>query len=276
MLKRIFILPLVLLFIGFNSCKDKLQEVDYNPNVISAKDYIRAEDAVLEIVNAFFKGIHDTAVINSGFGYIDACSVRYYPEGDSMTYGYGTVNRLCQDNKFRRGLFRVMFTGDIFEVGVIANINTDSLFVDDLLYEATMDVENLGSNNNDLQEYTIKVTSSLLILPDTNEVNGVSITTDFSMEWAEGFLTPDVHEDDLYLLSGTATGLSSDLYSFSVIITDPLTNYLDCHWIFSGLSQLTVPEAEYPTGSIDYILSDGCFNEMHFLFNDNLFFEMIK
>jgi hypothetical protein len=268
----LFLLPLLWL----SACKDKLTEVDYNPNILSSKDYIRAEDAILEIVNAFFKGIHDTLIINNGYGYIDACDVIYYPSENSMIFGYGNVNRLCQDNKFRRGLFNVTFSGQVFLEGVTANIITDSLFVDDFLIEATMEIQNLGINDNNLPEYSLKVISGLIMIPDTTKINGVNLSTDFYMVWAEGSLTPPIHEDDIYLISGTASGVSSDGFEFSVDIQEPITDYVDCFWISQGINQITVPSAEFPTGDIDYITEDGCYNEFHFYFNDNLFYDFIK
>jgi len=276
MFKRIILLPVLLLVLCLTSCKDKTHEVDYNPNVSSSKDYIRAEDAVLEIVNAFFKGVNDTAVNNNGYAYIDACSVRMYPEQDSMNFNYGAVDRLCQDNKFRRGHFDVKFTGNIFDVGVTANIVTDSLLVDDMPVEATILITNLGLNNDNLQEYTLQVTSSRIYLPDTNITNYTSITTNFTMLWEEGWQTPEIHEDDIFLMSGNASGLSKNLIDFSVSIQEPLVNQLDCWWISSGISLINVPAAEFPDGTIDYILEDGCFNEMHFYFNENLFYDFIK
>ena len=276
MFKRIISLAILLLSAALFSCTDQSGEIDYNPNVLAAKDYIRAEDAALEILNAFFKGTHDTAVINSGFNYIDACSVRYYPDGDSMTFGYGEVNRLCQDNKFRRGRYKAEFSGDVFDEGVVADLKTDQLFVDDLAYEITMLITNQGLNISNHPEYRVQITSSLLILPDTTKIHGVSITSDWTMEWAEGYLTPTIHEDDTYMVSGTASGLSSDLFQFSVAIQEALRDYLDCNWISTGFSQFTVPEAAYPTGTIDYLTEDGCFNEFHFYFNENLFYEFIK
>lgn len=261
---------------GIFSCTEQSGEINYNPNVLSAKDYVKAEDAVLEILNAFFKGIHDTVVMNCGFNYIDACSVRYYPESDSMTFGYGEVNRLCQDNKFRRGVYGVKFSGEVFDEGVTADLATDELFVDDMPYASAMVITSLGPNISNHPEYRIQVTSSLLTLPDTTVVNGVSITTDWIMEWSEGYLSPAVHEDDTYMITGIASGISSDLLEFSVEIQEPLRDYLDCHWISTGLNQLTVPSATYTTGTIDYLNEDGCNNEFHFYFNDNLFYEVIK
>jgi hypothetical protein len=276
MFKRIIFLPALLLVFWLTSCKDKTNEVDYNPNVSSAKDYIRAEDAVLEIVNSFFKGVYDTAVINHGYDYIDACSVRMYPDQDSMIYNYGTVDRLCQDDKFRRGHFDVKFTGNIFDVGVTANIITDSLLVDDLPIETNMLITNLGLNSDNLQEYNLQVTSSCIYLPDTNITNYTSVTTNFILLWEEGWQTPEIHEDDIFLISGNASGLSKDQIDFSISIQEPLVNQLDCWWISSGTSQITVPTAEFPDGTIDYILEDGCHNEMNFYFNDNLFYDFIK
>jgi hypothetical protein len=272
----IIILLSLLPLLWLSSCNDNSSEVDYNPNVLSSKDYIRAEDALFEIVNAFFKGIRDSLVVNYGYGYIDACDVSYHPEDNSMNFGYGNINRLCQDNKFRRGRFSATFSGQYLVEGVRANIITDSLFVDDYLIEANMEIQNLGINNNNLPEFSLKLISSLIMLPDTAKINGVNLTTDFLMVWAEGSLTPPIHEDDLYLISGTSSGVSSDGYEFSTEIQEPLSDYVDCFWISRGMNQITVPSAQFPTGDIDYIIEDGCYNQFYFYFNDNLFYDIIK
>jgi hypothetical protein len=267
---------LLLSLIWLNSCKDKSSEIDFNPNVLSSKDYVRGEDAILEIVNAFLKGIYDTLVCNNGYGHIDACDVCLDIPNNSMTFGYGPVNRLCLDDKFRRGLFRASFTGEIFIEGVTASLVTDSLFVDDLPVEASIQIRNLGINDNNLPEYSLKVISSSIMLPDSNRVNGVSITTDFIMVWAEGSESPPIHEDDIYHIRGTASGVSSDGVAFSLEIQEPLVNDIECFWISQGFSRIHVPVAKFTTGDIDYIIEDGCFNEIYFYFNDNLFYDVIK
>jgi hypothetical protein len=275
-MKKIMIILSFLPLIWLSACKEKLTEVDYNPNVLSSKDYIRAEDAVFEIVNIFFKGVYDTAVVNHGYGVIDQCTVSYSSAENLLNFSYGTYNKHCDDYKDRKGQFNANFSGQIFEEGVIATIITDSLFVDDSLVVANLEITNLGLNNDNLPEFSLKVLSGLIRFPDTTKMNGVSITTDFVMVWAEGSATPADLEDDMYSITGNASGLSCDLYEFSVIIQDPLLDYLDCFWISQGTSQITVPAGEFPTGTIDYIISDGCFNEMYFYFNDNLFYDKIK
>lgn len=274
--KSIILILLLLPLLWLSYCKTESTEVDYNPNVLTSKDYIRAEDEVYEIVNAFLKGIYDSLVVNDGYGYIDACEVIYEQGDNALIFSYGEVNRMCQDNKFRRGLFNADFSGDVFSVGVTATIKTDSLFVDDYLIEASMKIKNLGLNGNNLPQFSLIVDTSLVMLPDTTKTNGVSLKTEFLMVWEEGSLTPAVHEDDLYLITGTASGVSSEGYEFSTTVLDPLYNYVDCFWISQGINQITVPSASVPTGEIDYILDDGCFNEFYFYFNDNLFYDVIK
>jgi hypothetical protein len=267
---------LFLPMLWLSSCDTNSSELDYNPNVSASKDYIRAEDAIMEIVNSFFKGLNDSLVINNGYGYIDACDVSLHPSTNSIDFGYGPVDRLCQDNKFRRGSFNATFTGPLFLGWTIADIETDSLFVDYFLVEASIQIQYLGINQISVPEYSLKVISSNIMLPDTAKINGVNLTANFQLIWIEGSLTPPIHEDDLYLITGGSSGISSDGIEFSTEIQDSLYNYVDCFWISRGINQITVPSAAIQTGDIDYITEDGCFNEVHFYFNDNLFYDFIK
>lgn len=272
----ILVLVLLLPLLWLASCDDESKEVDFNPNISASKDYVRAEDAILEIVNSFFKGIHDSLVVNYGYGFIDVCDVSYHPSGNYINFGYGPVNRLCQDGKMRRGLFTATFTGQLFDDWTLADIVTDSLFVDDLLTEANMQIQKLGLNDNDLPEYSLKVTSTNIMLPDSAKINGVRMTTDYILVWAEGSNTATVHEDDLYLISGTAAGFSTDGIEFLTAVQDTLYDYVECFWISSGIDRITVPSASFPTGDIDYITGDGCNNAINFYFDDNLFYDVIK
>ena len=275
--RNLLIVSIISLITGiiFYSCDDKINEVNYNPNVLSAKDYIRAEDALFEIVNVFLKGVHDTAVIKHGYRYIDSCTVRFFPSEDLIIFGYGAVDRFCTDSKFRRGRVIAEFDGDVFLEGVTASLVTDSLFVDDIPYEVNLTITNLGINADNYPEFSLQLISSYYILQDTNETHGISLAADFNMIWTEGISSPE-HEDDTYMINGEASGTSSDLYEFSVNIEEPLRNHLDCFWIISGISQITVPSGGIETGTIDYITVDNCNNEMNFYFNDNFFYEVIK
>ena len=198
-MKNVLLLIAVLLII-LPSCKDNAgSEIDYNPNVLSSKDYIRGEDAIFEVVNSFFKGVNDSLVNRNGYNYIDNCDVTYKPALNDLVFGYGTVNRFCQDSKFRRGNFTASFSGEMFAENVVASITTDSLFVDDLLVEIKMEITNLGLNAENKNEFSLVVDSSNIMLPDTTKILGVRINTNFLMVWEFGSSTIPIHEDDMFL-----------------------------------------------------------------------------
>jgi hypothetical protein len=202
--------------------------------------------------------------------------VCYFPEDQLLTFGYGDVNRMCTDNKFRRGLFKAYFDGPVFEQGVKASLLTEELYVEDSLVEAKLDVYYEGLNASDFPQYQVNVEYCKIRLVDTNTVRRVTISADFEMTWQEGYLTPSIHEDDTYYFMGNASGVSSDGYQFGVEITVPLENFVDCNWIISGMSEITVPSATIPAGDIDYLTDDGCNNEVRFYFNENMFFDILK
>jgi hypothetical protein len=276
MKKLIFALLICITFTGLVSCKKDRTEINYSPGVVSSKDYVRAEDAMFEIVNTYFKGILDTLVIEHCYGYIDNCEICWYPQDSLLTFGYGSVDRMCQDNKFRRGSFYAKFDGQKWDEGVTAWITTEQLYVDDSLVEAKMEITNNGLNNSNFQEYALKVDYCIYKLQDSLKINPVVMSSDLTMQWIEGSSTPAVHEDDAYLISGTASGTSSDGYAFTVQIQDPLTDYVDCFWLEKGLSTIDVPASDYPDGEIDYVTDDGCADLLHFYFNNNLFYDIIK
>jgi hypothetical protein len=273
-LTRYFIIPLLISLVA--SCvEDTNEEVDYNPNVLSSKDYVYSEDAILEVMNAFLKGFNDTNVVQNGYGYIDNCDVVYSPSLSRLSFGYGDVDRYCQDDKFRRGSFVVNFNGPMFDPGIIGTLQTDSLFVNSNLVDCTISIENLGTGDNGLPVYAVRVTSSLIQIPDTSTFRTTTLQTDYRMEWSQGSSTPAIHEDDIYRISGTASGISSYGQEYSLEITNLLENAVDCFWISQGNSRITVPGATIVDGDIDYIASDGCFNKVYFFFNENQFFDYI-
>lgn len=271
--------PLILLMaviLMFPSCEEDGTETDYNPNVKSSRDYIYAEDIYFEVVNVFLKGITDTAVLNSYYNYLDNCAIYYQPVLKRMQFDYGNVNRWCPDNKFRRGKFIATFDGGLFTEGSSVVIQLDSLTVDEELIEGNLSCEFLGTGTNGKHQIIFRLTDGLITLNDTVNVSTIFFESEYTFTWEEGQSTPALHEDDIFSVSGTASGRSVDQYAFEIMISDPLIDALDCFWIVSGTHQITVPGASVVTGSIDYITSDNCFYQVNFLFGESEFYDYLK
>jgi hypothetical protein len=260
----------------FISCSDKGSETDFNPNVKSSKEFIFTEDILFEIINIYFKGITDTAVLGSGNNYIDTCDIHYFPSQEKMTFDYSGGNRWCPDNKLRRGRFHAQFNGPLFTQGTTVAFSIDSLFVDDNRVDGIMNSEFLGTDNSGKEQFTFQVSQGMISLYDTVQPSVIYFETDYLLTWEEGQLTPENHEDDMLLVTGNAMGKSIDGVDFELTIQEPLTNYLDCFWLATGTHRMKVPSAQVTEGSIDYITSDACFYRVNFLFGESEFYEYLK
>lgn len=275
-MKKILYLFIALgLVLFYPSCKENTgSEINYNPNVLSSKDFVRGEDEIFEIVNIFFKGVYDSLVNQSGYNNIDNCDVSYRPAENALIFGYGNYNHKCDDGKYRRGDISATFSGEIFVPDVTAHIVTHDLYVDEKAIYVVADIENLGLNNQNLTEFTLVVDTSNIILDDTTKATGVMINLDYLLVWQEGYNTPSYNGDDMFLVSGTGSGISTDNYKFNLSIQQPFEDWLDCFWLDNGTNQITVPVADITTG--DIIKEDTCSNLYYYYFNGNTFYDAIK
>jgi hypothetical protein len=268
------LLPLVVLFLG--SCNEKGSETDYNPNVNSSKEFIFAEDILFEMVNIYFKGVTDTAVLGSGYKKIDSCNILYIPSEDKMIFDYGGWNHWCPDKKLRRGKFHASFNGPLFTQGTLVTFTIDSLFVDENLVEGNMNSEFLGLDNSGKHQLSFQVSQGKITLNDTVNVSVIHFETDYMLTWEEGQQTTGIHEDDMLLVTGNGSGRGVDQFDFELFIQEPLKDYIDCFWIQAGMHRITLPNAQVRDGSIDYITTDGCFYRVNFYFGESEFFEHLK
>lgn len=277
MKKSLILMILLTAFLSaFFSCKDTNNETDYNPNVRSSKDLIYAEDLLFEVINIYFQGITDSAVLNSRYAYLDNCSIEYLPDADSMHFHYGPVNRWCPDNKFRRGAVYAHFTGPLFTEGSQVSLITDSLFVDDDHIEGQFHSEFLGNDGQGRKRFSISTDSCRVTLKDTLKLSVIRFSCDYTITWVEGAQTPNDHSDDMLAATGTVNGKSTDNYDFQSDITDPLVDFIGCNWIERGIHQISTPSAQVTTGTIDYISDDECNYAVNFYFGESYFYDYLK
>jgi hypothetical protein len=72
-------------------------------------------------------------------------------------------------------------------------------------------------------------------------------------------------------MTGSAHGISSDSYQFSLQISSPLVDDLNCPWLRDGLMQVSIPGVDVPSGTIQYMNSSKCDNRVTYDFQGNLF-----
>lgn len=169
----------------------------------------------------------------------------------TLTIDFGASNCLCIDGKYRRGKIIANLSGKYREPATVITVTPVQYYVNNNYIQGTKTITNMGpigtyGGNHNLV-YNIVVSNA-----SVTTANGtISWNSTRTREWIEGESThwPYWH-DDVYLISGSATGIDINGNGFTVNITSPLRVALDCKWIESGTLDI-IPDGR-PTRTVDF------------------------
>ncbi len=148
-----------------------------------------------------------------------------------LTIDFGDTNCLCNDGRYRRGIILVSFTGRYYHQGTIITTTFDEYYVNDNQIEGTKTVTNMGFNDLGNMYWNIVVNGVITL---TGDGGTITWNSQRGREWIEGIVTPFNRWDDIYLITGTATGVRANGLSWTRTITNPLRIKLACRFIVSG------------------------------------------
>jgi hypothetical protein len=172
-----------------------------------------------------------------------------------VTIDFGTTNCECADGRKRRGKIIATWTGRYRDQGTVIIITFDNYFVNDNQVKGTHKTTNLGLNNNARPVFKIEVDGSIV---KANNGGTITWTSTRQREWLQGFHTPLNILDDIYAITGTASGTLASGQAYTIAITQPLLRNMSCYWFESGKVEVT-PEGRL-TRMLDYG-SSGCDNK---------------
>lgn len=176
---------------------------------------------------------------------------------------YGTTNCLCGDGRNRRGKIITTYSGKYRDAGTVITHTFSNFYVNDYQILGTKTVTNMGNNSSGNPYFIISVNGSVV------KPTGGTITWTSSRvrEWIEGSSTWML-SDDVYLITGTASGTNAAGTGFTASIGTPLRVELTCPRIVSGTIDFT-PDGK-PTRSINYG-SGACDNQATVTINGNTY-----
>ncbi len=150
---------------------------------------------------------------------------------------FGADNCLCYDGKYRRGKILVSYSGRYRDSASSHTITFDNYYVNNYKVDGTQTVINNGHNANGNLTFTVQVNS--VITDSTGKT--LSYTSTRTREWVAGESTGGLFgwADDVYSITGTASGTAFDGTQFTSNITSALIVALNCHWIEKGTIQFT-------------------------------------
>jgi hypothetical protein len=165
----------------------------------------------------------------------------------SITIDFGNTNCLCLDGRNRRGIIVATYTGKYRDAGTVINITFQNYYVNDFHISGTKTITNQGLNQANNLVYKVEVDGS--VEKPNNGGTFTWISTRYR-EWKAGASTPLNVLDDVYSITGNASGVNPDGSEYTLTATTALVRKMNCRWFESGIIELTQPNV--PKITLDY------------------------
>jgi hypothetical protein len=239
---RFFLLILVAAFINFTSCTKESSPIEQtsvdlvDDNAVSdvAFDdvYSTVDNATIILENALGKGGLKSATISAA----DSCpsvtvnnvSPGVWPKIITVDYGAGCTGFY---GSTRKGKIIITVSERRSVTGATRTVTFDNYYFNNIKVEGTKVITNLGPNDNQNIEISVKLTGGKLTLPDGKSIERAF---DHKREWIAGFATKTIWDDEC-LITGTATGKNINNVGYTNTIISPLHWKRVCEFMVSGV-----------------------------------------
>lgn len=260
--KSIILLASALLVLG--ACRKDKEDEDLDLDYTSASDNARAEDAFSDMLNEVDKAVDANGLRGTDADCDPVVTFDTLSSPRTITIDFGSENCTANNGRTRRGRILVSYTGRYRDEGTVITITPDNYYVNDHHVQGTKTVTNLGTNNEGHLHFSVSVNGTVTA-PDgswtaTHQANRVRT-------WIEGEGTANIF-DDVYLITGSGSGVNRNGNAYSVNITTALRVQVGCPWITAGTVEV-LPEGR-PTRTIDYG-NGSCDGTFTVTVNDNTF-----
>jgi hypothetical protein len=174
---------------------------------------------------------------------------------DTIHINFGSSNCTGNDGRQRRGEIIVYYSGHYRDSASVHTIGFNNYYVNDNQVLGTKTVTNLGHNSAGHLVYDINVAGQIVL---ANNGGTVTWNSQRQREWTQGESTL-LWSDDVYSVTGTASGTGANGHNFTVNITSPLIRNMSIgcrrHFV-QGTFDLTpdnkpVRTVDFGTGTCD-------------------------
>jgi hypothetical protein len=196
---------------------------------------------VVDNVSSTEDGIRENEI-----GCIDTIIVDTVSVPRSILIDFGNDDCTGEDGRIRKGQILATFTGRYREEGTIITVTPQNYTVNGYSLSGSKTITNLGENSDGHLHYSISVDGSITA-PGNSWTS--SWESNRTRTWIEGESTATIW-DDVYEITGSASGVSRNGVNYDIIVTSPLRAEIGCRWIVSG-SMTLVPEG-YDQRVIDF------------------------
>ncbi len=233
--KRILSIAL-LSALGFSYTACRKNDRDNDKDTTSSRDNASAENAFAGIFKSIAEYTDSSSYLRAGCASFTVDSVGTSSWPKTLTIDYGASNCMCADGNLRRGKIIASFTGRYRDSLTVITISTVGYYHNNNLVQAgTHTITNNGHNASGNLSYTISVQNATI----TTSNGTISWNSSRTREWVSGESTTTDPFDDVYSITGSASGTGTNANTFTVVIDQPLIVALNCAYIKQGKLTLT-------------------------------------
>ena len=222
------------LSLSFTSCR---KDNSGNQDTSGAEDNALADKSfedMGQISNEAANGKVGSFRLQNSDGLLSLCAtVTHDSVQKTITVDFGSANCVCNDGRNRRGKIYISYTAGFHHLGywdslasiTITTSPTDDYYVNDHQVKGSKSVINNGHNAAGHMNWTVAVNGTIV---KPNNSGSVIWTSNRNLEWLAGENTWFIWLDDVYGVTGSASGTSAKGVAFSVNITKQLIRKIVC------------------------------------------------
>jgi hypothetical protein len=208
----------------FSSCRKKEKE-ETDSDTSAAAEQSLASSIVNDMTSIADEAGRTNTVSSfrtaSNTGILSNCATLTFDTlaaAKTVTVSFGTSNCLGNDGRYRRGALILNFTGRYRDSLTIITVTPQNYFVNDNQVTGSKTITNNGHNAAGHLVYSIQANLQIL---RANNSGTITWQSSRQREWTAGEATLS-WQDDLYAITGSASGTTSGGGSFQSNITSPL------------------------------------------------------
>lgn len=231
---RIFSLLLIAsLLIAGSGCR----KWKNNREPLSSEDHTLAEASFNNILSHLI-------LASSPFGELlaDTCftitsSGSSFPKTITVDFAENCISLLGADI---HGRISIELPDSMNHENTVMTASPQNLYINGYKTDGAVTVTNTGINASGNQTYRMAVTSGIITAEQEK------IGEEFSITWVCDYQYELIEEnnevisfDDLYRITGNASGVNQEDRSYTAEITEPLNKYVNCRWPGSGITKIS-------------------------------------
>ena len=231
------------------SCQDDnlLENLDQN-NLQACHDYTLIEKTIVDIEREIEHAFISTHTTKNLPNYISLNTDT--SNQDTLIINFGEDNFLHLGH-IKRGEIIIIYNKFLYDNGANISATFTDFYINNNLVQGNIVLSNIGFNENENLEFSLEINNLSL-----NTENGIiNLNGNYNKEMVEGFSTQYQYLDNVYHVSGNASGNSVNNNSFNINISDSIIYNLSCFQtssciITKGLTQ--VNPSIYDQRILDY------------------------